>query len=231
MTLRASFVIPAYNADRWISKAIHSCRSQTITKIEIIVVNDGSTDSTKDILDWHVKEDLRVRAFHTENKGRSSARNFGNDQAKSDLILVLDADDMATRNRVKDTLAVMELKKPDFVYGSFFSVDSEGKTLGKLVCSPFDPEISKKSKLNYICHSTVAYTKALAKAIRYKEGVYTKLGLDDWEFQWEAFRRGYKLQHVRNPLCYYRVTESGTMATRDQKEVDAAKEAYLSEIR
>ena len=230
MTPRASFVIPAYNADRWISKALYSCRTQTMKNIEIIVVNDGSTDYTKAISEWHSEEDKRVRVFNQENKGRSAARNFGNDQVQSDLILVLDADDMATRNRVKDTLAVFELKKPDFLYGSFFSTDSMGTTLSKIVCAPFDPEEAKKKKLNFICHSTVAYTKKLAEAIKYEEGEYSKLGLDDWKFQWEVYKRGYKIQHIKNPLCYYRITEDGTMATRNQDDVNATKEKFLATI-
>lgn len=230
MTPRASFVIPAYNADRWLSKTIYSCRNQTIKGIEIIVVNDGSSDYTAQIADWHADQDDRVRVFDRPNGGRSAARNFGNSQAKSDLILVLDADDMATRNRVKDTLTVFELKKPDFLYGSFFEIDSMGTTRSKIVCGPFDPAVSKEKKMNFICHSTVAYTKKLADSIYYEEGVYSKLGLDDWKFQWEVHRRGYKIQHIRNPLCYYRITEDGTMATRDQKEVDAAKEGFLATI-
>lgn len=227
---RASIVIPAYNADRWLSKTIWSCRNQTIKPIEIIVVNDGSTDGTKEIANWHASEDKRVRVLNQENMGRSHARNWGNDHTESDLILVLDADDMATRNRVKDTLAIFELKKPDFLYGSFFMVDSMGTTQKKLVCAPFDPEEAKKKKLNYICHSTVAYTKKLAQAIRYEDGMYSKLGLDDWKFQWEVYRKGFKIQHIKNPLCYYRVTEDGTMATRDQSEVDKAKDAYLATV-
>lgn len=230
MTPRASFVIPAFNADRWLSKAIHSCLSQTIKSIEVVVVNDGSTDSTREILDWHASEDKRVRAFHCDNQGRSAARNFGNDRAESDLIFVLDADDMATRNRVKDTLTIYELKKPDFMYGSFFSIDSMGTSQNKIICSSFDPELSKKAKLNYICHSTVAYTKKLSEQVRYEDGVYSKLGLDDWKFQWEAYRRGFKIQHIKNPLCYYRVTEDGTMGTRDPKAVAIAKEEFLATI-
>lgn len=230
MTPRASFVIPAFNADMWISKTIHSCRSQTIKQIEIIVVNDGSTDSTKDIVNWHAKEDSRVRAFHTDNFGRSIARNYGNDRAQSEIILVLDADDLATRNRVKDTLAVFELKKPDLMYGSFHMMDSMGTTQSLIKCGPFDPELAKKRKMNFICHSTMAYTKKLSEDIKYEEGPYTKLGLDDWKFQWEAYKKGYKIQHVKNPLCYYRVTEGGTMATRDQKEVDKTKEEYLATV-
>lgn len=230
MTPRASFVIPAYNADRWLSKAIYSCRTQTIKNIEIIVVNDGSTDYTKSISEWHAEEDKRVKVFNRSNEGRSATRNFGNSMAESGLILVLDADDMATRNRVKDTLTVFELKKPDFLYGSFFSIDSMGTTKGKIVCAPFDPEISKQKKLNFICHSTVAYTKELSEAVKYEDGVYTKLGLDDWKFQWETYKKGFKIQNIRNPLCYYRITEDGTMATRDTKAVEVAKDEFLATI-
>lgn len=230
MTPRASFVIPAYNADRWISKTIYSCRNQTIKQIEIIVVNDGSTDQTKAIADWHAKEDSRVRVYHKENGGRSAARNFGNDAAQSNLIMVLDADDMATRNRAKDTIAAFQLKKPDFLYGSFYAIDAMGNTESKVLCRPFDPEAAKKEKLNFICHSTVAYTKKLAEAIRYEDGDWSDLGLDDWKFQWETHRKGYAIKSIKNALCYYRLTEGGTTATRDPKAVDAAKEVYLATL-
>lgn len=230
MTPRATFVIPAFNAERWISKAIWSCRNQTIKQIEIVIVNDGSTDSTSEIAMWHEKEDKRVKLFEHVNHGRSWARNFGNKVAESDLILVLDADDMAARNRVKDTLAIFELKKPDFLFGSFFVVDAHGTTDRKILCAPFDPEVSKQKKLNFICHSTVAYTKKLTEVVKYEEGVYTKLGLDDWKFQWEVHRKGFKILNIRNPLCYYRQTEDGTMATRDQKAVDQAKDAFFATI-
>lgn len=228
MEPRASFVIPSFNAEMWLSKAIWSCRNQTIKNIEIIVINDGSTDATKDILDWHAKEDKRVISVHQENKGRSFSRNRGNDLAGSDLILVLDADDMATRNRVKDTLAAFELKKADFLFGSYFLIDSYGNTDRKMVSIPFDPDQAKEKKMNFICHSTVAYTKKLAMDIRYEEGVYSKLGLDDWKFQWEAHRKGYVIKNLKNPLSYYRLTEGGTMATRDAKAVAEAKEAFFA---
>lgn len=230
MTPRASFVIPAYNAERWISKALWSCRNQTIKNVEIVVINDGSKDGTKEIIEWHVKEDPRVVALHTDNQGRSAARNLGNDKANTNILMVLDADDMATRNRAKDTIAAFELKKPDFLYGSFFSTDSIGNVDTKMVCSPFDPEIAKKSKFNYICHSTVAYTKKLAHAIRYEDGIWSKLGLDDWKFQWEVYKAGYSIKCLKNTLCYYRITEDGTMATRDPKEVEKAKTEYLAGV-
>lgn len=227
---RASFVIPAYNADRWLSKTLHSCREQTMSDFEVIVVNDGSTDETRNIAEWHASEDARIKVFNQGNHGRSFSRNFGNDQAQSDIILVLDADDLATRNRVKDTIAAFQLKKCDFLFGSFFAMDAMGNTESRRISKPFDPEEAKKVKLNYICHSTVAYTKKLSQEVRYSEGVYSDLGLDDWKFQWDTHKKGYKISNLKNPLCYYRMTADGTMGTRDQKAVDEAKDAYYATL-
>jgi glycosyltransferase involved in cell wall biosynthesis len=229
MTPRASFVIPAYNAERWVSKTILSCRAQTIKQIEIIVVNDGSTDDTKEIINWHAKEDKRVIPVHLEkNAGRSAARNTGNMLACSDLILVLDSDDMATRNRVKDTLAIMELKKPDIVHGSFFQIDSLGNVHRKFISEPFDIERAKTEKMNFICHSTMAYTKKVANAVKYESGEYSKLGLDDWKFQLDAHKQGFVFKHLKTPLCYYRMTEDGISATRNPEDVAKVKDEYLA---
>jgi glycosyltransferase involved in cell wall biosynthesis len=230
MSVRASFIIPAYNADRWLSKAIWSCRNQTIKQIEIIVINDGSTDSTASIAQWHAKEDKRVHLFNQENQGRSAARNFGNDLAISDILMVLDSDDLATRNRAKDTITAFQLKKCDFLYGSFFAMDSLGNADRKIVSMPFDPEKAKKERMNFICHSTVAYTKKLSKDVRYEGGEWSKLGLDDWRFQWEVHRKGYSIKNIKNPLCYYRLTADGTMGTRDENEVNKAKEGYFATL-
>lgn len=231
MTPRVSFVIPAYNAERWISKTIWSCRNQTIKQIEIIVVNDGSTDMTKDIIDSHAASDPRVIVFHVEkNIGRSAARNYGNSIARAPIILVLDADDMAARNRAKDTLAVFQLKAPDVLYGSFFVCDGEGKVERKAIAGPFLPEINKEHKLNFICHSTMAYTKKVAETIKYDEGEFSRLGLDDWKFQWDAHKAGFKILHTKNALSYYRVYDDQTVATRSEAEVAKTKEAFLATL-
>lgn len=230
MKPRASFVIPAYNAAPWISKTILSCLNQTVKNIEVIIVNDGSQDDTEEICIYYMEKDPRVKVSTAINHGRSWARNKGNELAQSDLIMVLDADDLATKNRAKDTIAFFEAKKPDVAYGSFFAMDSMGTAQNKIVSRPFDPVEAKTQKMNFICHSTMAYTKAVADTIKYEEGVYTDLGLDDWKFQWEAHLKGFKIMNMKNPLCYYRLTESGTVATRDPKAVQEAKEAFLGTI-
>lgn len=237
MKPRASFVIPAFNAQTTLSKALLSCRTQTIKQIEIIVVNDGSTDGTKSILDAHVNGNERIAAdpriipIHLEkNVGVSEARNIGNARASSDLIFVLDSDDMAARNRVKDTLTIFELKKPDFVYGSFFTLDSFGNVDQKIVSEPFDPDLSKKKKLNFICHSTVAYRKSVAEVVKYEGGDFSKLGLDDWKFQWDVYRKGFTLKNIKTPIAYLRQSPNGLTAKRDPKEVLRVKDEYLATL-
>ena len=229
MTLRASFVIPAYNADRWVSKAIWSCRNQTVKPIEIIVINDGSTDSTKDIIDWHASEDKRVRVVHLpENKGQTNARNTGNKMAESPFIFVLDADDMATRNRVKDTLAAFSLKGCDLVYGSFFVTDSMGVVNRRVNAIKFDPVDAQKTKVNRICHSTMAYTKKLTEKVQYEWESFGKLGIDDWRFEWDCWKAGAKFYALKTPLCYYRATEGSLTAIRNCEEMNKFKDEYLA---
>lgn len=231
MTPRASFVIPAYNAERWVSKAIYSCRNQTIKQIEIIVVNDASTDGTQEIIDWHAKDDDRVKPIDLQNNaGSGHARNVGSEAAKAEYVLVLDADDLSTRDRVKNTIAAFELKKADLVYGSFFGMDSMGTASMKMISSQFNPELSKKEKLNFICHSTMAYTKALWEKIKYDENEWVKNRMEDWKFQWDAYKAGAKFYSVKSPLCYSRVSEDGQSSLRNEPEILKAKEGYLATL-
>lgn len=229
MTPRASFVIPAYNAQCWISKAVLSCLNQSVRQIEVIVVDDGSTDATRHIVNHHASKDKRLKCFHfTDNMGRSAARNFGNSKAESDIIMVLDADDMAMRDRAKNTLAFFKERNPDVAWGSFFVIDAFGNIGHKIGCQEFKPQISRETRLNYICHSTMAYRKGVTLNIPYDTGEYSKLGLDDWKFQWDCFHKGYSMKHIKTPLSYYRQLKGGTVGTRDEKLVTEAKERYLS---
>lgn len=228
MNPRASFVIPAYNAQAWIGETIQSCLDQSIKQIEIVVVNDGSKDHTQEIVDGMAKADKRIVLVNLEgNVGRSEARNIGNDKAESEIILVLDADDKATRNRVKDTLACFQIKKPDLVYGGFVVIDTFGNMERRLAPEPFNRESSIKNRTHGICHSTMAYRKGLTRNIRYQKEPYDKLGIDDWKFIWDAHLKGYKFAYVKSPLCYYRRVDGTITYTRDEKEVLKVKSAFL----
>lgn len=92
MPRKVSIIIPCFNAARWLKQTIASVRQQGWPNLEIIVVNDGSTDDSAALLEQIGGDDLKV--FHQENGGPSAAQNFGLQKAKGDLINFLDADDL-----------------------------------------------------------------------------------------------------------------------------------------
>src|SRR4029077_9881997 len=153
-----------------LAQTILSCRGQSVKDIEIIVVNDGSTDGTRELVEWHQQQDDRVKLLDLEtNKGRSAARNAGNACAQAPFILVLDADDMACKNRVRDTLLVFQMKNPDVIYGPFTLLDELGNSQGKVPAGPFNKELAVQKKINFICHSTMAYRKGVTMNVQYDE--------------------------------------------------------------
>jgi len=93
-----SIIIPVYNTDKYLSKCLDSIVNQTLTDIEIIIVNDGSTDKSATIVDEYAKRDSRIITIHQKNAGQSSARNAGLDIATGEYIGFVDADDWVDIN-------------------------------------------------------------------------------------------------------------------------------------
>ena len=101
-----SVIIPAYNAERTIQETIESVQKQTFTDFEIVIVDDGSTDRTFDIIQKIA--DPRIRCFSYENGGVAAARNRGISNAKGEFISFIDADDMWTPDKLKLQLAALQ---------------------------------------------------------------------------------------------------------------------------
>ena len=101
MNAKISVIIPAYNAEKYIEESLNSILKQTYTNLEIVVVNDGSQDETKRILDRYVQAHENIKVIHTENRGVSAARNTGLDSAGGDYIMFLDADDFLVKNAIE----------------------------------------------------------------------------------------------------------------------------------
>lgn len=94
-TEKISVVVPVYNVERYLDNGIRHILNQTYTNLEIILVDDGSTDASSQICDDYAMKDSRVRVLHKKNGGSSSARNLGIEVASGDYIGFLDADDYA----------------------------------------------------------------------------------------------------------------------------------------
>lgn len=96
-----SIIVPIYNVEKYLPHCLNSILEQTYSAIEVLLINDGSSDGSGAICDSYSAKDSRIRVFHNENCGVSRARQFGVEQSTSDYIVFVDADDWLTRDAVE----------------------------------------------------------------------------------------------------------------------------------
>lgn len=101
---KISVIVPIYNVEKYLPRCIDSILSQTFTDFELLLIDDGSKDNSGMICDEYAKKDTRIRVFHKENGGVSSARNLGLNNAKGEWICFIDADDLIEACFLEDLL-------------------------------------------------------------------------------------------------------------------------------
>ncbi|TCM78957.1 glycosyltransferase family 2 protein [Rhodovulum steppense] len=131
MAPSVSVVVPAFNAEKYLEETVHSALGQSVPPIEIIIVNDGSSDGTAKVADQLAATHPEVTATHRPNGGAAAARNTGLSRARGEFILFLDADDRLTEDAIRHHLEVFE-QHPDaaMVFGSNNVIDETGTFLG-----------------------------------------------------------------------------------------------------
>lgn len=122
-----SIIIPAYNAEQYIRRSIESCQKQTYSNLEIVVVNDGSKDSTSSLVREMQLDDSRIKLVEKENGGLVSARKEALKFVSSEFVFFLDADDVIDENTI-ESLA-QYTKDYDVIVADFLLEKENGKVL------------------------------------------------------------------------------------------------------
>lgn len=122
--LLVSVIVPTYNSASYIGKTIGSILNQTYRNIELIIVDDGSTDKIKEIVADFVSTDERVKYVYQLNEGAPSARNRGLKMPKGDYVIFFDADDIMLPNSI--SLFIKNSKNKDLIIGDFINIDENG---------------------------------------------------------------------------------------------------------
>lgn len=126
---KVSIAIPIYNVENYLDRCVKSIVNQTYKNLEIILVDDGSTDGCGKICDEWVKKDNRIKVVHKSNGGLSSARNAGLANATGDYIMFEDSDDWIEAELVERCVKRIENDKSDIVIFGYRKVDEQGKTM------------------------------------------------------------------------------------------------------
>lgn len=134
MTPKISIIVPVYNTEPYIARCLDSILSQSFTDFELLLIDDGSTDGSTAICDSYATKDNRVRVFHKENGGVSSARNLGLDEAKGEWITFVDSDDWVEQGYFCDVVgneACLVYRHRIFSDGTFDSILPKGLYKGQ----------------------------------------------------------------------------------------------------
>jgi len=201
-----SVVIPAYNAARFIGETLDSVLAQTFQDFEIVIIDDGSTDSTIDIIREYQKKDDRIRLIQNAHGGPSIARNTGVEAAKYDWIALVDADDLCLPERFEKQIKAIESDPEVIVWATYvYNIGPNGEVQGTTELGPRSKEhfhkLRQQGEKIYIRNSSAT----LRKDIFLKAGGYDprfKAG-EDLEL-WDRLAEYGPIVTIPEPLVSYR---------------------------
>ncbi len=127
MTPKISVIIPVYNTEKFLRECLDSVLAQTFTDFEVLVINDGSTDRSGEICDEYSAKDARMKVFHKENGGASSARNLGIERAKGEWICFIDSDDWVREKYLGGFMSQISNTQIDLIVQGFVKKFSDGR--------------------------------------------------------------------------------------------------------
>ena len=134
-----SIIVPVYNILEYLPRCVHSITAQTYTNLEILLVDDGSTDGTDKLCDELAKEDGRIRVFHKENGGSSSARNLALKEARGEYFGFVDSDDYISPNMYETLYQAVSEKGVKMAQIGRDEIDQEGNRLPDICEPPKEP--------------------------------------------------------------------------------------------
>ncbi|TDL61521.1 glycosyltransferase [Rhodococcus qingshengii] len=133
--MKISVIIPVYNVEKYLTRCIESVINQSYKDIEIVLINDGSPDSSGDICDYYASNDSRIRVIHKKNEGVSQARNSGLEVINGEYIFFLDSDDYIEEDAISKFSKRAKETAADIIIGNYKIINENNEIT---VCDPFD---------------------------------------------------------------------------------------------
>lgn len=216
-----SIIVPIYNVEKYLVKCIESIINQTLSNIEIILVDDGSTDNCGIIIDGYAKKDSRIKVIYKNNGGQSSARNMGLDIARGKYIGFVDSDDWIDNDMYENLYkSIIESNADICVCGRQACLEN-GEVTNKNCIDNELIDFGKKSLKEYIVdrlfykHTVVVWNKLYKKeiidnnSIRFEDVSY--IGSEDTLFNYQILCHTKKIRAI-DKICYTQLSRYGSTA-------------------
>lgn len=199
-----SIIVPVYNVKSYIAATIESVLAQTYTDWELLLIEDGSTDGTKEFVEQYLKEqaDDRIK-FHIipQNIGAAAARNYGMDISKGRFVTYLDSDDLWQPEKLSHQVAFMMEKDAAFSFTGYEFADASGRGTGKVVKVPAEMTYRQALQNTTIFTSTVMFdTEKLSREALHMPLVKS----EDTALWWRILKSGVSAYGLQENLVLYR---------------------------
>lgn len=220
-----SIIIPVYNVEKYLRRCLDSAVSQTMKEIEVVVIDDGSTDSSGVILDEYKKKYPEImQVLHTENHGQGIARNLAIKVAKGTYLAFCDADDYMIENSLERMYARAQKENCELIYGASYRVRGNGKYLLGLLPGP----VTKESMLLDITPFTL-WSLLVKKELWEKTGGTADMIYQDVAYIPVLIAAAAKVGYEPSPVYYWMDREDSTVhRTKERKILDFVKAAKMA---
>ena len=216
MNSLVSIIIPVYNVEEYLDECLNSAITQTYSNIEIIIVNDGSTDRSTDIIGKYKKKDNRIKVFSINNSGQGKARNIGINNSLGEYIYFLDSDDFIEKQTIEILLNSIQSN-----HICIFNAISFLHESGKIVSSKYfninenylKKEIKKGNQIRYLTPCISPWSKLYSKKFIQNNKIYFPEGIygEDVEFWLRCIVSTNKINYVNYYGYHRRYRKNSTM--------------------
>lgn len=218
-----SVVMSVYNGEKYLSEAIESVLNQTYKDFEFIIINDGSSDSSLEIIKKYQNQDERIVLISRENKGLVASLNEGIEKAKAKYIARMDADDICLATRFEEQIEYMEKNNLDLC-GSWIETFNEENILNVWKYPETHSDIEFRSF--FMC--SFAHPSVMIKKIVFDKLKYENETAEDYRLWCDILANGYKVGNIQKVLLKYRLHNNQLTQTKSKELINSANNIGLS---
>lgn len=232
MKPKISIVIPIYNVEKYIHRCIESILQQSLIELEIILINDGSTDKCGEICDEYAKIDKRIKVIHKKNEGVSSARNAGIDNARGEYIGFIDADDYIDKNMYKELYNSIKKYNSDIAISSFSFVKNDAEdpqdVSNKRLIYDKNEAIKNYFNMTYPFNYSFLWNKLFKKELF--DGVRLNTNIlvqEDTEIMLKIYNKSTRVVYIGQSLYFYQLGHGSVTSNKISKAKITTEQAFL----
>lgn len=210
-----SVVSPVYNGAKYLEPFLRSVQQQSFPHFELIMVDDGSTDSSIEIIKTYQKKDSRIHLIRQNHKGAGSARNFGLSRAKGQYIIFLDCDDWFSEDFFKTMIDRIEADQSDIAICEFFIYNQQTGEMEKSAIPETGNQKIERTNLVFDIFAPNPWTKLYRISFLKKNKLLFQEipSCNDWSFAYTSLACAEKISVIRKPLVYYRTKTTTSISS------------------